>query len=144
MRRVAIALIALSFAVGACANDSMPRRVSRGLREQVATIRTAVELGDVAGARDELRDLDDHVIDLRDEGVLSEGTALEILDAAEAVRANLTLAPSPSPTETATPPPSTHRGAGRLPNGSGAASAGPARGRGLSEPRSNARPPPAS
>ena len=106
MRRVAIALIALSFAVGACANDSMPRRVSRGLREQVATIRTAVELGDVAGARDELRDLDDHVIDLRDEGVLSEGTALEILDAAEAVRANLTLAPSPSPTETATPLPS--------------------------------------
>jgi hypothetical protein len=102
-----VAVLVAALLAGACGEPTIPPASAQALQLRVARIRSAVESGRVAAARARLATLTGEVSELLDSDVIDEGTAMEILDAAEAVRAALGLAPSPSPTvtETTTPPP---------------------------------------
>jgi hypothetical protein len=105
VRRAGLAIAIAGLLAGACGEPAIPRAVSRQLQDQVATIREAVEEGRVFGARQRLGKLTAEVGRLMDDGLIGAGTEMEILDAAESVRANLTLVPTAtSPTETTTTP----------------------------------------
>jgi hypothetical protein len=112
VRRAAFLVLVGALLAGGCGDPAIPRGVARDLQADVATIRVVVEEGRVFAARTRLDRLTQDVTKLLDRGVIDEGTAMEILDAAAAVRAALTLAPTSSATPTETPSPSPEEGEG--------------------------------
>jgi hypothetical protein len=106
VRRTALAVAVAALLAGACAEAAIPRAEAQGLQTVVARIRSAAEAGKISAARLRLVKLTDEVEQLLDDGLIAQGTAMEILDAAAAVRAALTLAPTSSATPTETPSPS--------------------------------------
>jgi hypothetical protein len=94
----------------------MQPRVARDLQDRVATIRSAVEDGRVFFARQQLGRLSTDVDELLDRGLIPDGTAIGIIDAVNAVRDALGLAPAASPTVAPTtepPPPEDHGDEGK-------------------------------
>jgi hypothetical protein len=103
MRRAALAAVVVALLAGACAEPAIPPAEARDLQTVVARIRSAAEAGKISAARVRLARLTDQVEELVDADVIAQDTAMEILDAAAAVRAALALAPQ---TSSATPTPS--------------------------------------
>jgi hypothetical protein len=110
LRRTASVLLVGALLAGGCGDPAIPRGVARDLQADVASIRVVVEEGRVFAARARLTRLTADVTQLLDRGVIDEGAAMEILDAAAAVRAALTLAPTSSATTTETTSPSPEDG----------------------------------
>lgn len=106
MKRLAVASLAALVLAG-CGEPSIPRAASQDLQARVATIREALEGRRPSLARQQLTRLTRDVRGLLRRDVITEATGIEILEAAEAVRALVSLAPQPSPTvtETTTAPP---------------------------------------
>ena len=107
MRRTVLGAVIVALLAGACAEPSIPRAEAQDLQTVVARIRSAAEAGKISAARSRLLKLTDQVDQLLDDGVIAQDTAMEILDAAAAVRASLALAPASSatPSESTTPTP---------------------------------------
>jgi hypothetical protein len=107
MRRAALAIVVAALLAGACAEPAIPRAEAQELQTVVARIRSAAEAGKISAARIRLVRLTDQVEVLLDDGVIAQDTAMEIIDAAAAVRAALALASTSSatPTETISPTP---------------------------------------
>jgi hypothetical protein len=109
VRRIVIGLATVAFAASACGEPSIPRPAASGLQRRVANVRAAVETGDVELAAGRLTALARRVGRLLERGVIDDAAAIEILDAIEAVRAALPLAPAgtadPAVTPTASPSP---------------------------------------
>jgi hypothetical protein len=108
MRRAALAVAVTTLLAGACAEPTIPREEAQGLQTVVARIRSAAEAGKISAARNRLVRLTDQVEQLLAADVIAQDTAMEIIDAAAAVRAELSLAPTSSttPTESVSPTPS--------------------------------------
>jgi hypothetical protein len=109
VRRAALAVVVVALLAGACAEPAIPRAEAQGLQTVVARIRAAAEAGKTSAARVRLARLTEQVEELVNADVIAQDTAMEILDAAAAVRAALALAPPTSsapPTESSTPTPS--------------------------------------
>jgi hypothetical protein len=104
-----VALVGVVFAAAACGEPSIPGPAASGLQRRVASIRVAVEAGEIELASGRLSDLARRVGRLLKRGVIDDGAAIEILDAIDAVRAALPLAPAstadPTVTPTGSPPP---------------------------------------
>jgi hypothetical protein len=105
MMRAGMVAVVAALLAGACGEAAFPRATAEDLQGRVADIRTAVEDGRVFAARQQLGKLTRVVGRLMEDGVVDDGTAIEILDAAADVQATLELAPTSSstPTETSTP-----------------------------------------
>jgi hypothetical protein len=105
-----MALVVAVLLAASCGDPAISRRTSRDLQSQVATIRTAVEGGQVVLARQQLGNLLEEVDRLLERDAIGEAKAIEIVESAEAVRAALRLVASSTPTETVTPSPSVEEG----------------------------------
>ena len=101
---VAIALMAAMLA--ACGGNSvdLAPRAQRQLQTGVDDVRTAVAAADRLGARSALRDLERSVNQLVADGLISDTRAAEIISAAEAVAAQLSLLPAPEPSPSPSSP----------------------------------------
>lgn len=97
-RTVAAGLFALTL-LTACGDSQaeISARAQRQLQTRLEEVRTAVALADTIGAQSALEDLERSVSQLLDAGQLSEDRAAEILAAARAVGARLSLLPTPEP-----------------------------------------------
>jgi hypothetical protein len=113
MRRSILTGLAASVLLVASCGDaqhiSITPSASRQLRVVVAQVRAAASSGDAPTAAARLKEIRSRVIELRRQGELSENAATRIVLAADAVEADLRLAPTttttPTPTTTTTPEP---------------------------------------
>lgn len=103
MRRSVAALALAAVLSGACGRSDLSPEAAQDLQQLVARIRAAAEAGRPVLAGTRLRTLTSSVASLVDEGLLSDQRAIEILEAADAVKAQLSLLPRPSPSETPSP-----------------------------------------
>lgn len=111
MRRGSIALGIVAILVSSCGRSDPPEAYAE-LQAQVASIRQAAEAGRPGYALGRLDDLIAMVESRLDQGLIDEGRAIEILESAEAVGAQLSLLPRPSQTEAPSPSPEDEGGDG--------------------------------
>jgi hypothetical protein len=104
MRRV-IALGIVALLVSSCGQSDLPAKSATSLQDRVALIREAAEDGRPGIAQSRLVVLVDMVTSQLEDGLIDEGRALAILDAAEAVEMQLALLPAPSPQVSLDPSP---------------------------------------
>jgi hypothetical protein len=104
-----VAFFAFLFFFFGCGNpdDKLPEPAAKALAPQVEAIRTAAAAGDRAGAQAGVDQLRAQLSQLRSNGAVAEDDAARVLDAVQAVEAQLALLPAPTTTTTATtaPPP---------------------------------------
>jgi hypothetical protein len=107
MKRAALAVVVTTLLAGACAEPAIPRTEAQELQTVVARIRSAAEAGKISAARIRLVRLTDQVEQLLEADAIAQDTAMDIIDAAAAVRAALALEPTSSatPTESTSPTP---------------------------------------
>ena len=105
MRRVTVALGGVVVLTSSCGGNDLPAGVASTLRDQVAVIRHDAEIGRPGYARNDLNELVAMVQSRLDRGQIDQQRATEILAAADAVAAQLSLLPRPSPAESPSPPP---------------------------------------
>jgi hypothetical protein len=105
MRRVTVTLGVVAVLTTACGGNDLPTGVATTLQDQVAVIRHDAENGRPGYARNDLNELVAMVRSRLDRGLIDEQRATEILAAADAVAAQLSLLPRPSPAESPSPPP---------------------------------------
>jgi len=113
MRRVRVALGVVAILTSACGGNDLPAGVAATLQDQVAVIRHDAEIGRPGYARNHLRELVAMVRSQLDRGLIDQQRATEILAAADAVAAQLSLLPRPSPAESPSPPPVEETGKGK-------------------------------
>jgi hypothetical protein len=103
VKRVGAALALVVVLIGACGRSDLSREAAQDLQRRVATVRAAAEAGKPVLARTRLRALTSTVGSLVDQGLLDDQRAIEIVQAADAVRAQLTLLTPYSPSESPSP-----------------------------------------
>lgn len=107
MRRHVVVLTIGAVLSSACGASDLPPAAAEGLQQRVALIRRAAEAGRPGLASGRLERLIEAVRTLLRRGVVDEGRVVEILEAAEAVMAELEVLPSsPSPSPSSPPSPS--------------------------------------
>lgn len=97
MKRAVVALGIVAIASSACGEERFPARLATTLQDRVADIRRLAEDGRPGLARDALRGLVQLVNTRLADGRLDDALAVEIMDAAAGVEAQLALPPRPSP-----------------------------------------------
>jgi hypothetical protein len=111
VRRGAVAAAAAAALVlGSCGESDLPAGVATTLQDQVALIRQAAEEGRPGFARSRLNTLVELVASRLERGVIDEERSMAILEAAEAVKSQLSLLPQPSPAQSPDPSPSQEEG----------------------------------
>ncbi len=105
MRRATIALGVVVILASSCGQSDLPPGFAAALQEQVDSVRQLAEAGRPGLARDELEALVALVTSRLERDLMDEGRALDILESAEAVEAQLSLLPRASATEAPSPPP---------------------------------------
>jgi hypothetical protein len=108
-----LALGLLAVLTGSCGGNDLPTGVAATLQDQVALIRHDAEIGRPGHARNDLDELVAMVTSRLDRGLIDKQRATEILAAADAVAAQLSLLPRPSPAESPSPPPVEENGKGK-------------------------------
>jgi len=119
MRRVLIALGIVAILVSSCGESDLPAGVATPLQDQVALIRQAAENGRPGHARSRLDRLVEMVSSQLSRGVIGEERAMEILEAAETVKEQLSLLPRLSPSVTPSPSPIQEEESGEEGDGDG-------------------------
>jgi hypothetical protein len=111
VKRAVLILAAIALLGGGCAHGDIRPKAATRLENQVSWIRRAAEAGAPRTALARLDTLTSTVNVLVDQGKIDRDRALDILDAAEEVRAQLALLPThSSSTETFSPSPSPEEG----------------------------------
>jgi hypothetical protein len=105
MRRLVITLGIVATLVSSCGGSELPSAFADKLQTQVASIRELAEAGRHGPALARLEAMVTIVATGLEGGLIDGNRALEILESAEAVRAQLSLLPRPSPTEAPSPSP---------------------------------------
>jgi len=103
MRRVVIALGVVAILVTSCGRSELPATFADKLQSQVASVRESAEAGRPGLALAGLQDMVALVAAGLDQGLIDGTRALEILESADAVRAQLSLLPRSTPTEAPSP-----------------------------------------
>jgi len=106
VRRAVVALGIVAILGSSCGGGELPTRLAASLQDRVATIRGFAENGRPGLARNALRNLAVLVTSRLEAGLIDEGRATEILEAAQDVAEELALLPRPSPSDTPSPSPS--------------------------------------
>ena len=105
MRRATVVLGVVAVLTSSCGGNDLPAGVASTLQDQVAVIRHDAEIGRPGYARTHLKKLVAMVRSRLDRGLIDPQRATEILAAANAVAAQLSLLPRPSPAASPSPPP---------------------------------------
>lgn len=106
MRRVGITLGIVAILVSSCGGNDTPAGFTATLQDRVASIRELAEAGKPGLALSRLRNMVASVSTQLERGRIDEGSALEILESAQAVELQLRLLPaSPSASEPPSPSP---------------------------------------
>ena len=113
MRRVTVVLGVVAALTSSCGGNDLPAGVASTLQEQVAVIRHDAEIGRPGYARNDLNELVAMVRSRLDRGLIDQQRATEILAAANAVAAQLSLLPPPSPADSPSPSPVEDSGKGK-------------------------------
>jgi hypothetical protein len=119
VRRAAAALALVAVLTGACGRGDLSPEAAQDLQRQVAAVRAAAEAGKPVLARTRLQGLTSTVDSLVDQGLLNDQRAIEIVRAADAVRAQLSLLPRASPSESPSPVVEEGKDPGEDPGGKG-------------------------
>lgn len=113
MRRVMIGLGIVAVLTSSCGGNDLPTGFATTLQDQVALIRHDAEAGRPGYARNDLNELVGMIRSRLDRGLIDEQRATEILAAADAVAAQLSLLPRPSPAESPSSSPVDENGKGK-------------------------------
>jgi hypothetical protein len=103
VRRLGAALALAAVLTGACGQSDLSSEAAKDLQQRVAAIRAAAEAGKPVITSMRLRALTSTVASFLDQGLLSDQRAIEIVEAAEDVRTQLSLLPRASSTESPSP-----------------------------------------
>jgi hypothetical protein len=105
MKRVTVVLGVVAVLTSSCGGNDLPAGVASTLQDQVAVIRHDAEIGRPGYARNDLNELVAMVRSRLDRSLIDQQRATEILAAANAVAAQLSLLPRPSAAASPSPPP---------------------------------------